>query len=83
MIFFDWGGVVFYIKDNLYFKVCFDLLFVIEDFEILWIEIYNYFYFNLFCGIIYCYFNSNFGNFVDYLNFVIDKISREFKFCII
>ena len=79
----DWGGVAFYIKDNLHFKVRPDLSSATEDFETLWIEIHNYSHSNLLCGIIYRHPNSNLGNFVDYLNLVTDKISRECKFCTI
>ena len=79
----DWGGVAFYIKDNLHFKVRPDLSSATEDFETLWIEIHNYSHSNLLCGIIYRHPNSNLGNFLDYLNLVTDKISRESKFCTI
>ena len=81
----DWGGVNFYIKDNLHFKVRPDLSSATEDFETLWIEINNYSHSNLLCGIciIYRHPNGNLGNFIDYLNLITDKISTESKFCTI
>ena len=67
----------------MHFKVHPDLSSATEDFETLWIEIHNYSHSNLRCGIIYRHPNGSLGNFVDYLNLVTDKISRESMFCTI
>ena len=77
----DWGGVACYFKDNLQFKVRSDLSFKTEDYESLWIEVNNDSHSNLICGIVYRHPNGNLDNFIEYLNFVTDKVNKETKYC--
>ena len=77
----DWGGVAFYIKDNLQFKVRSDLSSKTEDYESLWIEVNNDSHSNIICGIVYRHPNGNLDNFIEYLNFVTDEVNKETKYC--
>ena len=52
-----------------------------EDYESLWIEVNNDSHSNLICGIVYRHPNGNLDNFIEYLNFVTDKVNKETKYC--
>ena len=77
------GGVAFYIKNNLNFKIRNDLKASHREFEALWIEIDNLGQSNMICGIIYRHPNGNLEHFLKYLDSTIDKIHREKKLCLI
>lgn len=65
----------------MHYKVRSELSSNTSDYESLWIEVHNDSHSNLLCGIIYRHPNGNLDNFIEYLNFVTDKINRETKFC--
>ena len=77
------GGVGFYIKEDLEFTVRDDLTISKNEFEALWIELYNDSQHNMICGIIYRHPDGNVETFQEYLNSTIEWIHRENKYCMI
>lgn len=73
--FFNVGGVVFYIKNNLNFNIRFEFIIIVDDFEVLWIQVYNDCYLSLFCGIMYRYLNGDLERFIEYVSFIVDRIN--------
>ena len=77
------GGVGFYIKDNVKFRLRSDLTMLRDEFEALWIEIQNDFQQNMLCGVIYRHPSGKSDSFTDYINTVTGRINQENKCCAI
>ena len=76
------GGAGFFVSDKLNFTVRDDLSESTPDYECLWIEVQSDSKDDLICGVIYRHPHSNFEAFMAYLDIVMDKISRERKYCV-
>ena len=77
------GGVGFFIKDNLKFRIRNDLTASKDEFEAIWIEIEGNNKQNMTCGLVYRHPNGDLDSFQNYLNSAIDKIHRQNKQCIV
>jgi exonuclease III len=66
------GGVAFYIKKNLNFKIKNEISVIVSDFESLWIEIESVGQPNLICGMVYRHPNGNLDHFMEYLDHTVD-----------
>ena len=77
------GGVGFYIKNSLSYKLRTDLTTTKDEFEALWIELQNKGKTNVICGVIYRHPSGNLDTFLGYLNSGIEKISQENKICVL
>ena len=76
------GGAGFFVSDKLNFTVRDDLSESTPDYECLWIEVQSDSKDDLICGVIYRHPHSNLEAFMAYLDIVMDKISRERKYCV-
>ena len=77
------GGVGFYIRNDLSYIIRNDFSTYNPDFQSLWIEIQSKTNSNMICGVIYRHPNiSKFETFKNYLEPILDKISKEKKYCI-
>ena len=77
------GGVGFSVSVNLNYSIGNYISQATMDYESLWSEIPTDLHHNLICGAIYRHANSNLETFMNSLNYVLDKINRENKYCII
>ena len=77
------GGVGFYIKNSISYKLRTDLTTTKDEFEALWIELQNKGKTNVICGVIYRHPSGNLDTFLGYLNSGIEKISQENKICVL
>lgn len=77
------GGVGIYINNKLNYCVRDDLNSVDSEAESLWIEIDNHKNKNVICGVIYRHPSSNLDAFIDKFLSVVDKASKENKYCIL
>ena len=73
----------FYILYDCDFHFRDDLSCTTDDFECLWIEVHSKSHSNVVCSVTYRPPNSNLENFSIYLTAVMEKISREKKYCIL
>ena len=76
------GGAGFFVSDKLNFTVRDDLSESTPDYECLWIEVQSDSKDDLICEVIYRHLHSNREAFMAYLDIVMDKISREKKYCV-
>ena len=77
------GGVGFYIRNDLSYIIRNDFSTYNPDFQSLWIEIQSKTNSNMICGVIYRHPNIfKFETFKNYLDPILDKISKEKKYCI-
>ena len=77
------GGVGFYIRNDLSYIIRNYFSTYNPDFQSLWIEIQSKTNSNMICGVIYRHPNiSKFETFKNYLDPILDKISKEKKYCI-
>ena len=82
-LFTDYGGIGFYIRNDLSYIIRNDFSTYNPDFQSLWIEIQSKTNSNMICGVIYRHPNiSKFETFKNYLDPILDKISKEKKYCI-
>ena len=79
----DFGGVGFYVKDNLDYHKVKELSETTVDYEALWIDIQNTYSPNILCGIIYRHPSGNLDNFLKYLNTVLESVDHSNKHCAI
>ena len=77
------GGVGFFIKDNLKYTIREDLSISEKLYEALWIEIESDQERNMLCGVIYRHPKGKLEPFFQYVNFSLQKIHREEKYCMI
>ena len=77
------GGVGFYVKNNLTYSILSNFTTTESDFEALWIEINVKGQSNLICGVVYRHPNSNFDNFMIYMNRTIEQIHAQEKYTLI
>ena len=70
------GGVGFYVKNSLSYKVRTDLTTSKDEFEALWIEIQNKGKANIICGVVYRHPRGDLDTFIEYLNSGIEKINQ-------
>ena len=77
------GGVGFYLKNNLTYSILSNFTTTESDFEALWIEINVKGQSNLICGVVYRHPNSNFDNFIIYMNRTIEQIHAQEKYTLI
>ena len=77
------GGVGFYVKNNLTYSILSNLTTTESDFEALWIKINVKGQSNLICGVVYRHPNSNFDNFMIYMNRTIEQIHAQEKYTLI
>ena len=77
------GGVGFYVKSNLTYSILSNFTTTESDFEALWIEINVKGQSNLMCGVAYTHPNSNFDNFMIYMNRTIEQIRAQEKYTLI
>jgi exonuclease III len=70
------GGVGFYVKNRLSYKVRTDLTTSKDEFEALWIEIQNKGKANIICGVVYRHPRGDLDTFIEYLNSGIEKINQ-------
>ena len=75
------GGTGFFVQDILKVSIRSDLTKSESGFEALWMEIINDAHSNILCGVIYRHPNGNINEFIQYLNFALDKTQREAKPC--
>ena len=77
------GGVGFYIRNDLSYIIRNDFSITNPDFQSLWIEIQSKTNSNMICGVIYRHPNiSKLETFKNYLDPILDKISKQKKYCI-
>ena len=76
------GGAGFFVSDKLNFTVRDYLSESTPDYECLWIEVQSDSKDDLICGVIYRHPHNNLEAFMAYLDIVMDKISREKKYCV-
>ena len=76
------GGVGFYINENIKYIIRDDFTSVTMEYESLWIEIDCGPHKNIICGILYRHPRSNRELFTNFLSHIVDKVSRENKYCI-
>ena len=79
----DAGGVGFFIKENLKYTIREDLSISEKLYEALWIEIESDQEHNMLCGVIYRHPKGKLEPFFQYVNFSLQKIHREEKYCMI
>ena len=77
------GRTGIFVQDHLKVSIRSDLTKSVSSFEALWIEVINYARSNLLCGVIYRHPNENINEFSNYLNFAVERISKENKPCVI
>ena len=77
------GGVGIFISKKISSSLRNDLSCSHNDFESLWIEIESDLHHNLICGVIYRHPNNNLESFLNHLNYVVEKINSENKYCTI
>lgn len=76
------GGVGFFINENIKYIKRDDFTSATMEYESLWIEIDCGPHKNIICGILYRHPRSNRDNFTNVLFHIVDKVSRENKYCI-
>ena len=77
------GGAGIFVQDFVKVSIRPELTKSEPGFEALWIEVLNDAHSNQLCGVIYRHPNGNISEFMEYLNFALDKTNRENKPCVI